>query len=79
VNGVHDFFHGTDGVSVFQQVLGERGFVISVFEVTKVFLKAGAEQSAGLFCVFHITCGAGNLVYSGFVIFVLVGVVFFRE
>jgi hypothetical protein len=44
-----------------------------------VFLKVGAEQSAGLSHVFHITCGASNLVYSGVFIFVLVGVVFFRE
>jgi hypothetical protein len=54
VNGVHDFFHGIDGVFVLQQVLGECGFVISVFKVTKVFLKAGAERSAGLSCVFHV-------------------------
>jgi hypothetical protein len=42
-----------------------------------VFLNTGAERPSGLSCVFHITCGATNLVYCGVSILVLVRVVFF--
>jgi hypothetical protein len=43
VYGVHNFFYGTKGVSIFQQVLGESGFAISVLKVAQVFLKSGIK------------------------------------
>jgi hypothetical protein len=46
-----------------------------------VFMKTGAEGSSGLSRVLHVTCGAGDFVNPGVlvVVFVLVGVTFFRQ
>ena len=56
-------------------MLGESGFAIAVFEIPQVFSEAGVEGPACLSCVFHVAGGAGNLVNSGFLIFILLGVV----
>jgi len=48
-------------------VLGESGFVISVFEVAQEFSEAGVERPGCLSCELHAAGGAGNFgVLEGF-------------
>ena len=54
-------------------MLGDSEFAISVFELAQVFSEAGVERPACLSCVLHVAGGAGNLVYSRFLVFTFMG------
>ena len=54
-------------MSIFQ-VLGECRSSIVVFKVSHVFFESGLERSTCLSSVRHLAVGAGQLVYSAFIV-----------
>jgi len=68
MDDLHYFFHFSYCVSIFQEVLGECRSSIVVFKVPHVFFESGLERSTCLSGVHHFAVGAGQLVYSAFIL-----------
>jgi len=70
VNYVHYVVHWAERVAFVNDMLGKRRSVVCIFKIIIMFAEPYMERTAGLTCVYFVSCETLKLVNSIFLIFV---------